>query len=395
MPENSSLIVIGFFIQFTTMAFGRFAYTLIYPEMMEYLSLTHTAMSMLGTGIVAGYLVNSHVSGWLSNHIGAHRSVCISIFLTSLSLFILGYARQFTVLLAASFVLGASAAGAYVPLIHILNRETGGRAAVFGFVMGGAGAGILANGYLIPFLLMYRPIQGYRTSWYTLALINGAVFMLSLFFFRKQLRTDEWTAQTVREGRLIPLLIEHRRLRLLLVAYFFVGFSYIVYVTFFGAYTVDELGFTIRSTGTMWSLFGINMIYAGIIWGMLSDRYNKIDMGVLSLIGLFLSILVITISRKKFLFYISTFLFGFSFMGVLTIIISIMSDLVPKESMSVVFGFSTLVHGGGQALSTPLAGSLRDITGTFRVPFTISCGAACICILVFFMLKTMQKHAGN
>jgi len=393
MSKNSALITVGFFIQFTTMAFGRFAYTLIYPEMMKSLDLSHTAMSMLGTGIVAGYLLNSHISGWLSNRIGAHRTVCISIFLTSFSLFILGYSTRFTVLLAASFVLGASASGAYIPLIHILNSVTGGKAAVFGFVMGGAGAGILMSGYLIPFLLSLQPIQGYSTSWYTLSLINTIVLVISIVFFRKELRGDGYTATILkRDGRLIPILIKHRRLQLVLVAYFFVGFSYIIYVTYFGAYTVDELGFTIRSTGIMWSLFGINMIYVGIIWGMLSDRYNKIDMGLLSLISFFLSILIVTISRRELFFYISTFLFGFSFPGVLTVIISIISDLVPEESMSIIFGFSTLAHGGAQALSIPLAGLFRDITGTFIVPFTISCVVAGICILVFSVLKTMQKH---
>ncbi len=394
MSEKSGLIVTCFFIQFTTMAFGRFAFTLIYPDMMEYLALSHTAMSILGAGIVSGYLMNSLASGWLSNHIGAHRSVCISIFLTSLALFAFGYAQRFLVLFAASFVLGASAAGAYVPLIHILNKETGGRAAIFGLVMGGAGAGILVSGYLIPFILTRRPVQGYRTCCYTLALMNGVVLLFSLFFFRKKLQSEELGAKPIkREGRLIPLLMEKRQLRLLLVTYFLVGFSYIIYVTFFGAYTVDELGFTIQSTGSMWSLFGVNMIYSGIIWGMLSDRYNKIYMGILSLFGLFLSILIVTISRTELLFYISAFLFGFSFMGVLTIIISIMSDLVPEESMSIVFGFSTLLHGGAQALSTLLAGSLRDITGTFRVPFSISCAVSGVCIMVFSMLKKTEKRA--
>jgi len=393
MPKNSALITIGFFIQFTTMAFGRFAYTLIYPEMMKSLDLSHTAMSMLGTGIVAGYLLNSHISGWLSNRIGAHRTVCISIFLSSFSLFVLGYVTRFTVLLTASFLLGASASGAYIPLIHILNSQTGGKAAVFGFVMGGAGAGILMSGYLIPILLTLQPIQGYSTSWYTLSLINVIVLVISIVFFRKELREDGYTATILKwEGRLIPILIKHCRLQLVLLAYFFVGFSYIIYATYFGAYTVDELGFTIRSTGIMWSLFGINMIYVGIIWGTLSDRYNKIDMGLLSLISFFLSILIVTISRRELFFYISAFLFGFSFPGVLTVIISIMSDLVPEESMSVVFGFSTLVHGGAQALSIPLAGSLRNMTGTFRFSFMLSCVGAGICILVFAILKAMQKR---
>ncbi len=396
MSKNRTLIILGFFIQFTTMAFGRFAYTLVYPDMMNSLALSHTAMSMLGTGIVAGYLLNSHISGWLSNRIGAHQTVCISIFLSSLSLFILGYVSRFSVLLAASFVLGASASGAYVPLIHILNRETGGKAAVFGFVMGGAGAGILMSGYLIPFVLTHQPIQGYRTTWYTLSLINVVVLALSLAFFRKELHTDGYTAARLkREGRLVPVLYRHRRLQLVLLAYFFVGFSYIIYVTFFGAYTVDELGFTIRSTGAMWSLFGINTIYSGIIWGVLSDRYDKTDMGIFSLLTLLLSVFIVTVGRQELLFYISTFLFGFSFMGVLTVIISIISDLVPEESMSMVFGFSTLVHGGAQALSTPIAGSLKDVTGTFRVSFILSCAGTGIGILIFTILKAIQKQAAN
>ena len=121
MKKNRSTIITGFLIQLTTMAFGRFAYTLILPDMMQTLKLSNTHMGTLGMGIVAGYLLNSHFSGKLSRVIGEEQTAKVSMLLVSLSLAGLGFFSSFWVLLFLTVLLGAGSAGSYVPLVSILN----------------------------------------------------------------------------------------------------------------------------------------------------------------------------------------------------------------------------------------------------------------------------------
>jgi len=394
MKNKPALIIIGFFIQLTTMSFGRFVYTLVMPSMMKTLGHSTTLMGLLGTGIVAGYLGFSYGSGRLSNTIGSSLTVKLSVLLVSLSLFSLGHFQQYAILLIATVVLGAGAAGSYIPLIHIINNNYEQMGTVFGIVMGGSGAGIILSGYIIPPLLHASPHLGYRLSWYVLSAINSAVLIASFFLLKKEDRgsISDPERKERRMKNIIPLFAHNRALLLTVLVYFLVGFAYIMYVTYFGTYTVDEIGYSERSTGIMWSLFGLNLVYSGLLWGTLADRKGstRIAFIVTALLALSVSLIIPIPSRP--LFYASTFLFGLSFMGFITVIAAILSSEIPRHEMGTVFGAATLIHSSGQVLGAFIAGVLRDWTGTFRVPFTLSLVLLIICLQ---LLRRLGKIKGS
>ncbi|MFW6180205.1 MAG: YbfB/YjiJ family MFS transporter, partial [Spirochaetota bacterium] len=182
MRTNLRIIVIGFFIQFTTMSFGRFAYTLILPDMMRALGLSTSLMGVLGTCIVAGYLVFSLLSGTLACAVGAARTVKMSAAAVTLALAALGTFSRFVPLALASMLLGAGAAGSYIPLISMINHACRAKGSAFGIVMGGAGLGIVLVGYALPPVLDISPAYGYRLSWYALAAVNSVVLLVALRF---------------------------------------------------------------------------------------------------------------------------------------------------------------------------------------------------------------------
>ncbi len=369
------------------MAFGRFAYTLILPEMMETLKLTNTHMGTLGMGIVAGYLLNSHLSGKLSRAIGEEQTVKASMLLVSLSLLGLGLFSSFQVLLFLAVLLGAGSAGSYVPLVSIINSRFEKKGSAFGIVMGGAGAGITLCGYLIPPLLAFSETLGYRLSWYALAALNLTVLLPAFFFLKNVGRKEDNPGSAVTKKALIQILKTKRSLLITVIIYFLVGFSYIIYATYFGAYSVNEMEFSVHATGAMWSLFGINAIYSGILWGLLLDRFHKTNVSFTATALLALSILLIIPLRSKLLFYTSTFLFGFSFMGFIVAVASIVSDEVEAGDMAKVFGSTTLIHGAGQVIGSFIAGYLKDVTHTFKVPFSLSFFVTLGCALLFLSLR--------
>ncbi|MGQ9617030.1 MAG: YbfB/YjiJ family MFS transporter [Spirochaetota bacterium] len=395
MTRNLYIIITGFLIQLTTMAFGRFAYTLILPDMMQTLKLTNTHMGTLGMGIVTGYLLNSHFSGKLSKTIGEEQTVKASMLLISISLAGLGFFSSFGVLLFLSVLLGAGSAGSYVPLVSILNRHFKHKGGAFGIVMGGAGAGIMLCGYIIPPTLILSEKLGYRTSWYALAAINFVIFIPTLIFLKNSNITEKDPRERIREKTILNALKTNRPLLITVTIYFLVGFSYIIYATYFGAYSINEMGFSTRATGTMWSLFGINSIYSGLLWGMLLDRFQKtrISSFVTSLLAL--SILIIIPVKSELLFYSSTFLFGFSFMGFIVAMASLISDEVRADEMSGIFGSATLIHGAGQVVGAFLAGYLKDITGTFKIPFSISFIITLLCTFLFMLMKKWHSGASE
>ena len=52
------------------------------------------------------------------------------------------------------------------------------------------------------------------------------------------------------------------------VIYFFYGLSYIIYMVFFAAYLVKDIGFTQKAAGELWALVGGLSIFCGVIWGL-------------------------------------------------------------------------------------------------------------------------------
>ena len=373
------------------MSFGRFVYTLILPSMMKTLGYSITLMGILGTGIVLGYLISSYGSARLARVIGAPSTIKLSILLISISLFCLGHFRHLSILLLAFVGLGAGAAGSYIPLIQIMNSSFGRKGTAFGIVMGGAGAGIVLSGYLIPPLLHASSHLGYRLSWYTLSAINGLLLAPVMFTLRMKPRsTSPESEQYIKN--MFPVIIKNKRLLLSVLTYLSVGLAYIIYVIYFGAYTIDEMGYTEQEAGFMWSFFGLNMIYSGLVWGAISDSRNKTDVAVLLTGLLSLSVLIIIPIPVKFLFYTSTFLFGLAFQGIITVIASIMSDEVPQNEMGRIFGLATLIHSGGQVIGTFLAGLLSDVTGTFRAPLSLSLLLFSIAGLFLFLSKRTRKE---
>ena len=392
MKQQLRLVIIGFLIQLTTMSFGRFTYTLILPDMMRSLGFTTTKMGILGMGIVFGYTVHSFLSGKLAHIIGAELTIKLSVFMLSISLFFLGYFSHFSILFISMIALGAGASGSYIPLISILNKHFDKKGRIFGIVLSGAGTGIVLCGYFIPMLLVLSETYGYRISWYALAVINFPVFLLSLIFLKPHKILEGDMAKEDRENSILHIFKTNIPLRITVFIYFLTGFSYIIYATYFGTYSVNEIGFSIRSTGMMWSLFGINSVFSGFIWGILSDKINKLNVAII-LCGLItVSIFIIIPFRLEIIFYASTFLFGFSYMGYIIVNASIISDEVNKKEMAKIYGVSTLIHGSGQVMSTSLAGFLKDVTHTFKVPLSISCFIFLVCVFLFLFLKTKAKN---
>jgi MFS family permease len=350
MKGNLRLIIIGFLIQLTTMAFGRFAYTLILPDMMRSLGYTNTRMGFFGMGIVLGYLLFCLLSAHVSHVIGEELTIKTAIFILSIALFSLGYFSFFPVLLLSFILLGACAAGSYIPLVALLNTSFSAKGKAFGVVQGGTGVGIMLCGIIIPPLLDLSRTGGYSISWYTLSVINFAVFIVSLFFLKPE-RKKKMPYTSYNEGdhgrAILQIMNTNRALTRITLVYFLLGFSYIIYATYFGAYSTVEMGFSKKSTGMMWSLFGINTIYSGIFWGIFVDKYKKYSIALIINTLLAISVLIIIPSRIEALFYVSSFIFGLTFMGFITTIFSLISDEVQKEEMAKIFGATTLIHGTG------------------------------------------------
>jgi MFS family permease len=388
------VLAMGFLIQLTTLGFGRFAYTALLPSMKGDLALTNTHMGFFQVAILTGYLLFSYLCSIFSKRWGLPLVINLSCVLVGLAMTALGLVSSFALCLVLAFVMGAGAAGSYIPQIPLIIGWSSVRrsGSAIGIVMSGCGVGIIIVGYAAPLILESFGMGGWRQAW----LILGAATLLTalagfLLLKENNARAEAAPHHGARESS-SGLLYRDPSLRAILIVYLLVGFGYIIFATFVVAYAVEEIGLSVKEAGLLWSLFGVFSVLGCLFWGPVSDRLGRKTVTIIDLGLLCASIVLATLWKEKAVLYLSGSLFAFTFNGSITLIASMFGDHVPTARMDRIFGISTLIHGLGQAAGVGIAGWLKDITSTFTIPFLLSALVIATCPFLLISLKGRDRR---
>jgi MFS family permease len=171
------IVGVGVLVKMAGLGFGRFAYSMLLPNMRESLGFSYIQMGLLSGGILLGYLLFSFISGMLATQFGPKRIIVASLLCSSLSMFCLSRFSGFFPLLFFTFAMGAGAAGAHISMTTLpmvwFGKQLLGRAV--GIIAGGTGLGIIVTGFLLPVLLLSWGKEAWRECWILMALITLAI----------------------------------------------------------------------------------------------------------------------------------------------------------------------------------------------------------------------------
>jgi OFA family oxalate/formate antiporter-like MFS transporter len=365
------------------------------------LGFSHTQMGLLQTGIVTGYLLFAYLGGLLACRWTLVRMINLSVLACGLAMMGLGIVTAFWFLFVLALIIGAGASGAYVPLVSLIVGWFSSQRSGFplGIAFSGCGVGIIWVGTFVPFLLAHGGPSAWRTSWISLGAMTFTVALISFFFLKERPKgvENEVSKPVLRSGPFGTwrFLSRNHSVRMILLIYFLVGLAYIMFATFFVTYAVEEVSVRGAEAGFMWSMFGIFSVLGCFLWGMVSDRFGRRqtmnwDLSILSA-STFLSVFWAT----RIGLYVSVILFAFAFNGFITLIAAMFGDLVETARLGEVFGLSTLIHGLGMVLGASLAGYLRDMTSTFRVPFFLSGFIVSCCFFMFLLGNKKNRSSFN
>lgn len=397
------VIFMGLFTTIAAHGFGRMAYTIILPAMKDGLNFDYTQLGLLGTGNFIGYLTMAIIGGFLAARFGTRIVISLALFLLGLTLILTGFAQSFGYALAMRFLTGLGNGASYVPAMALgsvwfaMKR----RGFATGIVSGGIGAGTLISGLIVPPILVYFGAEGWRYAWYILGgLAIGIAFVVYMLI---RSRPDEIGLLPVgaSEKDAPPPAPSGPKVSSLQwsavyglpsvwylgLVYFFYGFSYIIYMTFFAAYLVKEMGLTQAYAGGLWAMVGGLSTFCGIIWGHISDRLGRSRGAALAYLVLALSYLCYALIKVKFGFYLSAILFGLTAWSIPTIMAAAAGDFVGSRLAPAGLGFITLFFGIGQALGPALGGYLADISGAFTLPFLVAGGLSLAGMVASLFLK--------
>ena len=321
---------------------GRFAYSLVLPDMREQLAWSYSAAGFMNTINAAGYLVGALCASRLIQRFGLTASVRWSTVACALSLALCAISGNFAVLSFARLLVGFAAAIGFVgggALAATIAQSRPERANfLLSLFYAGPGVGILASGLIAPFVLQGFGAGSWWIVWWALTLLSA---IMTAPLLLAPLHANTAAGGIVRtKFAVMPVLIY-------LAAYFLFGAGYIAYMTFMIAYVRDGGGGAVAQSA-FWSLIGVSAFVTPWIWRrvLALDRgglATTIILGVNAL-GAALPIL----GHAPLLLAVSALVFGVAFFAVVGSTTAFVRFNYPPQSWPTAIAAMTIAVGIGQ-----------------------------------------------
>jgi MFS family permease len=216
---------------------GRFAYSLVLPDMRDTLGWSYSVAGFMNTVNAAGYLAGALMAAWLIRRFGLSASIRWGTLACVLSLALSAVSGNLIVLSFARLLVGVGAALAFVASATMAARIAQSHPARASFLLSlfyaGPGFGILTSGLIAPFMLQVLGPGSWWIVWWAMTLLTAAL-------------TIPLLTTTIEAGNghhdAAPAHFALRPVMIYLAGYFLFGAGYIAYMTFMIAYIRDAGG---------------------------------------------------------------------------------------------------------------------------------------------------------
>lgn len=356
------------------LAIGRLAYGLLLPAMRAELSLSVSKAGNLGTACSLGYLILVVPAGFLASQYGPRISMLVGLSLIGLSSGGMALISSYVSYLTLMLSMGFGTALLYTPLISLLvGWFPKKRGTVIGIANSGIGIGLFAIGLLIPRVIASQGNEAYRTVWFLFAVFTLVVMIAAFVFVQNPPAVAETSnARTIdKDRRAVSLtkVLRNKSVRSIAIIYGALGIGYIVTSIFMYSYALES-GIDPMRAGAMVSVSGFLSIFAGGIWGGLSDIIGRALtlMICFTIVGMAIVLPVaFPVDAGFAIHYMAS---GIVLGGLFTVILAATSERVEPALIPIAVSFVTVVFAVGQLLGPGLAGLLIERTGGFSIAFT-------------------------
>jgi MFS family permease len=387
------VVFTGLLVTIGAHGFGRMSYTIILPAMKDGLHLNYTQLGLIGTGNLIGYLAMALIGGILAARLGSRRVISLSLALMGVTMILTGLAQDFRSAFFLRMVTGLGHGGAYVPAMALGSAwfAANRRGFATGIVSAGIGGGTMIASFIVPLALSAYGQEGWRYAWYYLGSAVLLIAVMAAIFIRSRpeelgllpvgaeaaVKLNVPVSPTVRNLDW-NLVYKEMKMWYLGLVYSLYGFSYIIYMTFFAAYLVKEMGWKPGAASALWALVGGVSIFCGVLWGGISDRLGRAKGAALVYFTLATSYLIFALVRTDGGLYGSALLFGLCAWSIPTIMAATAGDFVGPRLAPAGLGFITLFFAAGQAVGPWIGGYLADLTRSFTSPFLLAAAVSLI-----------------
>ena len=365
-PHPAWLILILSLAPTIGLGIGRFAYSLVLPDMRDSLQWSYSAAGFMNTINAVGYLAGALLASRAIRRFGLARTVRWGTLAAVASLALCAMSGNFIVLSFARLLAGLGAAGGFVGGAALAATISQSRPERSNFLLSlfyaGPGLGILSSGLIAPFVLQAFGPGSWWIMWWAMTLLS---LVLILPLLLAPLGGATAANQTTTIGfAAAPVLIY-------LIAYFLFGAGYIAYMTFMIAYVRDGGGGA-SAQSLFWSLIGVSAFVTPWVW----RRVLALDRGGLTT-AIILGVNAIGAALPIFghspvLLAISALVFGVAFFAVVGSTTAFVRFNYPPAGWPIGIAAMTISFGIGQTLGPIVVGAITDAMGSLSFALNVS-----------------------
>jgi predicted MFS family arabinose efflux permease len=345
---------------------GRFAYSLVLPDMRDTLGWSYSAAGFMNTINAAGYLAGALMTSKLIARFGLAATVRWGTLASVLSLALCALSGSFFILSFARLLAGLGAAAGFVAGAALAARIAQSQPARANFLLSlfyaGPGLGIVTSGLVAPFVLQVFGPGSWWIVWWAMTLLAVAMtlpLLLAPIDSGANIATATSAAFALR-----PVLIY-------LAGYFLFGAGYIAYMTFMIAY-VRDAGGGAAAQSAFWCLIGLSAFVTPWLWRRVLARDSgglstAIILGV-NAVGAALPLL----GHSALLLAISALVFGVAFFAVVGSTTAFVRFNYPPAAWPSGIAAMTIAFGVGQTLGPIAVGAVTDAVGSLSYALNVS-----------------------
>lgn len=371
----------GILLLVIAMGISRFAFTPILPYMRQDVGFSFEAAGYLASSNYIGYFIGALWAGFIYRQ---RKSVLLfSVILNVLSIILMGIIDSYMVWIVFRLIAGITGGLIFVltsSIImdylaqHFLTKWSG-------YVFSGIGLGIALSGLFVPYFERRFAWEG---AWIGLGILSVLFFLITFYLWRKLHIQDHKkptkSSDTQIARGFMPWLI---------ASYGFEGLGYIITGTFL-VDIIHNIPALAPYSAYSWVMVGIAAVPSAPIWTMLMEKFSAIKILVIAYILQVFGILLPVFSQTVGSVLLSSFLFGLTFVGIVTLTTSYARQQYPTQSGAVV-SILTTFYAFGQIIGPIIAGKLVSVYNSYKAALLF----AGIIVLLALIVMLIGKWKSN
>ncbi|MFH1489558.1 MAG: MFS transporter [Pseudomonadota bacterium] len=349
------------------------------------------------------------IAGWLTDKLGPRIVVAVFGSFIGWSYLLMSQIQtlwQFVICYSVLGGIGASTLN--IPIMATVTRWfIKRRGLMVGIVQAGAGIGGLFLAPLSGRLILH---YGWRNASLLLGVVTAALMILSgLFLIRdpkdigqfpdgsppEENKDKKIQIETKRTAG-VPLGLLMRTAPFWMVSGIYASFGYIR--STFIAHTpthVQDLGFSLVDGANVMAVISFVSIIGRVGMGRVADMIGNRRTLIISFTAFSLSIGWLLIVRNLWGLYLFALVYGFAWGALAVLRFAVTAEVFGLASAGFIMGIVAFPDSISAMLSSYLGGFIGDIAGSYRAAFAICAAISCLGIILSWLLKPAQLHAGD